>query len=201
MFKCNSGCSITYCYSSWRSAKTTKINLVVFDSYCNACVVAGAEMERNDYFLYSSPLKFLHPAVICILRFHFSIFYMLWREKKREISRTELCEAQRELGAYLSIKLGKLDSNGNSLAGKSRDFSVGRGKTTNWYSSRLNRTKIRSQESLFFSGSNGNRDFKIRRRDGNENVNRFNKQNNNFARASLFFIHLLCTTTTWRCLI
>ena len=38
------------------------------------------------------------------------------------------------------------------------------------------------------------RDFKIQRRDGNENVkksNRFNKQNNNFARASRFFLHFV----------
>ena len=43
--------------------------------------------------------------------------------------------------------------------------------------------------------------------DGNEDVkknNRFNKQNNNFARASRFFVHFFarfCTTTTWKCLI
>ena len=38
------------------------------------------------------------------------------------------------------------------------------------------------------------RDFKIQRRDGNENVkksNRLNKQNNNFARASRFFLHFV----------
>ena len=38
------------------------------------------------------------------------------------------------------------------------------------------------------------RDFQIRRRDGNENVkkrNRFKKQNNNFARASRFFLYIL----------
>ena len=38
-----------------------------------------------------------------------------------------------------------------------------------------------------------NGDFTIRRRDGNENVknnDRFSRQNNNFARASHFFVHL-----------
>ena len=33
--------------------------------------------------------------------------------------------------------------------------------------------------------------------------NRFNEQNNNFARASRFFVHFICrhcTTTTWKCL-
>ena len=43
--------------------------------------------------------------------------------------------------------------------------------------------------------------------DGNEKVkknNRFNKQNNNFARASHFFctfLYRFYTTTTWKCLI
>ena len=34
-------------------------------------------------------------------------------------------EKTRKLGAWLTIKLRKLDSNGNSLAGKSRDLSAG----------------------------------------------------------------------------
>ena len=54
---------------------------------------------------------------------------------------------------------------------------------------------------------NINRDFKIQWRHRNENVkknNRFQKQNNNFARASHFFSYIFsrfCTTTTWKCLI
>ena len=49
------------------------------------------------------------------------------------------------------------------------------------------------------------RDFKIprrgRQRERQKN-NRFYKQNNNFARASRFFVHFFarfCTTTTWKC--
>ena len=53
----------------------------------------------------------------------------------------------------------------------------------------------------------GNRDFKIQRRGRQrERVknNRFIKKNNNFARASRFFVHFFacfCTTTTWKYLI
>ena len=51
------------------------------------------------------------------------------------------------------------------------------------------------------------RDFKIQRRGRQrerQKNNSFYKQNNNFARASRFFVHFFahfCTTTTWKCLI
>ena len=52
------------------------------------------------------------------------------------------------------------------------------------------------------------RDFKIQRRgrqrERQKKNNWFNKQNNNFASASRFFVHFFarfCTTTTWKCLI
>ena len=44
----------------------------------------------------------------------------------------------------------------------------------------------------------------LRSYDADCNNNRFNKQNNNFAHASHFFVHVFpvfCTTTTWKCLI
>ena len=44
----------------------------------------------------------------------------------------------------------------------------------------------------------------LRSKDGDGNENRFNNQNNNFARASRFFCTFLCrhsTTTAWKCLI
>ena len=49
------------------------------------------------------------------------------------------------------------------------------------------------------------RDFKIQRRGRQrerQKNNRLYKQNNNFARASPFFVHFFarfCTTTTWKC--
>ena len=69
MFECNSGCSISYC-----SAETAKINLVVFDSYCIACVVAGAEMEGMTI---SSILAFEIPAPCCFLYCKISLFHFL----------------------------------------------------------------------------------------------------------------------------
>ena len=44
-----------------------------------------------------------------------------------------------------------------------------------------------------------NRDFKIQRGDGNENVKKgFDKQNNNFARTSYFFVHFFAVFAVLR---
>ena len=48
-----------------------------------------------------------------------------------------------------------------------------------------------------------NRKFKMKRRRESKKSNSLTRQNNNFARASRFFVFLCrhCTTTTWKCLI
>ena len=68
-------------------------------------------------------------------------------------------------------------------------------------------TKLRAGPSGSYDKGMINRDFKIQRRGRQregKKKNRFDKQNNNFARASHFFCTILSrfyTTTTWKCLI
>ena len=65
---------------------------------------------------------------------------------------------------------------------------------------------VQYQQGCGFSGSSSVGTLRSNDANGNENVkkknNRFCKQNNNFARASRFFVHFFarfCTTTTWKC--